>query len=106
MKEYTEQQQNDITWLKGLLQPGDKVYGIVRRVSQSGMMRVIDLYIIKDSKPINISRETARLLGYTEDKKDYGLRVSGCGMDMIFHLVYSLANVLFQNGYSLKHEQL
>jgi hypothetical protein len=40
---------------------------------------------------------------------DDGYKVGGCGMDMGFHLVYTLASVLFPEdrktgGYKLNHE--
>jgi hypothetical protein len=35
-----------------------------------------------------------------------GIRVGGCGMDMGFHLVYTLSRALFDDGYYVKHEWL
>ena len=32
--------------------------------------------------------------------------VGGCGMDMGFHLVYTLSRELFDDGYYVKHEWL
>jgi hypothetical protein len=39
----------------------------------------------------------ARVLG--EKLRDGGLGVGGCGMDMGFHLVYSLSRALFPTGF-------
>ena len=41
----------------------------------------------------------AKALGYTMDRDREGLRVSGCGMDMGFHVVYSLSRVLYPDGF-------
>jgi hypothetical protein len=68
------------------------------------MSRQIDCYIIRDNKPVNISGFVADTLGWTRGNK--GIRVSGCGMDMGFHLVYSFAQALFKNGYALKQAWL
>ena len=32
--------------------------------------------------------------------------VGGCGMDMGFHLVYTLASVLYKDGYALTHRYI
>lgn len=40
---------------------------------------------------------------YKFDQKRDGFRVSGCGMDMGFHLVYCLGQTLFHDGNSFKH---
>lgn len=41
------------------------------------------------------------VLGWARGKRD-GIRVSGCGMDMGFHLVYNLSLVLYGSGDALK----
>lgn len=83
--------------LRKLLKPGSTVYGIVRTVSRSGMSRTIDFFVMptkKGDRPMYLSGYMATLLGYTRDSSG-ALRVSGCGMDMVFHTVYNLSSVLF-----------
>lgn len=85
--------------LSELLRPGDTVYTKLVHVSRSGMYRVIDLYIIRDNQPINISWQASLLLeGY--DRRHEGCRASGCGMDMGFALVYNLSRALFGRGFT------
>lgn len=109
--------------------PGTTVYTVLRRVSRSGMSRLIDLYVIRANKPVWLSFSAARVLGYPQDHRSGALKVGGCGMDMGFHLVNSLSYKIhgresrgdgvkpeaegrlftprrghFQAGYSLKHE--
>jgi hypothetical protein len=72
-------------WIK----EAEKVYGIVRKVSASGMSRNIDLYIIRDNAPVYLTYYAAKILGW-KLAKDRGIVVSGCGMDMIFHTVSTL----------------
>lgn len=86
--------ENLLEWVE----PGDTVYSSLKHVSRSGMFRVINLFVIKDNQPIQLDRWAADLLeGY--DRRHEGLRASGCGMDMGFHLVYRLSRILFENGF-------
>lgn len=91
--------------LRELLKPGDSVYTSVNSVSRSGMSRHISLVIAynnKDTKRpdvFNITWLASRALGWT--MKGGCLRVSGCGMDMCFHTVYSLGRMLFPHGFVL-----
>lgn len=86
------------------------VYTVLRHVSQSGMSRDISLFIVEDNRLRNITYTASIALG--EKVKDKNgqrvIRVNGCGMDMGFHLVYSLASVLYPNedraGYKLSQE--
>lgn len=71
---------------------GATVYAKVSKVSRSGMHRRVHLYISKDGEIVDISYWAAKALewGY-KDGFDGGIGVSGCGMDMLFHTVYSLS---------------
>jgi hypothetical protein len=46
----------------------------------------------------------ARAIGWKFDQVHGGVKVDGAGMDMGFHLVYTLSQVLYgaQEGYALK----
>lgn len=98
-----------IVSLNKYLNVGDTVYTVMRHVSSSGMTRYIDLYVIKDNRPLRLTWSAATALGWTYDRKREALKVTGCGMDMGFHTVYSLARVLYSGtsegdaGYSLQH---
>lgn len=72
-------------WIKD----AGKVYGIVRKVSASGMSRNIDLYVIRDNAPVYLTGYASKILGW-KMARDRGLVVSGCGMDMVFHTVSTL----------------
>ena len=98
MAKYTKTvTRESLTHLYRNLSPGDKVYCILRHVSRSGMTRHISLYTIKDGQPIYLTTTAATVLGGTLTKNDY-LKVTGCGMDMGWHTVYSLASVLFRQA--------
>jgi hypothetical protein len=87
------------------------VYTVLRHVSQSGMSRDISLLIVEDGRLRNITYLAGKALG--DKMKDrngqWVIRVNGCGMDMGFHLVYSLSSVTYAHdkeraGYILHHE--
>jgi len=90
------------------------VYSIVRHVAPSGMSRVIDFFVIVDNKPRNIIYYMENILDYKYDKNYSGVKVDGCGMDMCFHLVYSLSRSLYKSapnhendgGYRLRSENI
>ena len=92
--------------LLNLLDEGDTVYTVLRHCSASGMTRRIDLYTFKDNKKVYLTGLYALMRGERPPKD--GLKVSGCGMDMGFHLVYTMGRLLFEgagdNGYKLNHE--
>jgi hypothetical protein len=85
-------------------------YTVLRHVSSSGMSRDISVKTVIDGEIRDITYTVAEALG--EKIKDKNgqrvIRVSGCGMDMGFHLVYSLSSALYgheeRGGYKLSQE--
>lgn len=82
--------------LSAILKPGDTVYYVLRHVSRSGMQREISLFA---EGMRCLDYHVARLLDMRRGKRD-GLVVTGCGMDMGFHLVYNLSRVLFHEAFT------
>lgn len=89
--------------LRAVLAPGDSVWAVLRHVSASGMSRRIDFYAIKDGRPVWLSGYITGLLSYKIHKRG-GLVVTGCGMDMGFHVVSGLAFKLFGAESALRSE--
>lgn len=89
--------------LSKLLENVNTVYGIVRHVSASGMSRDIDLYIIKDNQPVYLTGYASTVLDYPMSK-NRGMKVGGCGMDMVFHCVSSIAYAIGRDCKTLKSE--
>jgi len=111
--------------LRAAFPPGSVAYTTLEKVSASGMTRHIglkSLYVEKQYRAtkanggglhrtreaagprarvehvpgiLNQTWAAAALLGYRVDDNDGGMIVSGCGMDMGFHVVYSLAAALY-----------
>lgn len=85
--------------LREFIKPGSTVYTVLRRVSPSGMTRWIDLYVMQDGEPRWISSLAARVIDETFDRQRECIKVGGSGMDMGFHLVYSLGRVLYRGNF-------
>jgi hypothetical protein len=74
---------------------------VIRSVSKSGMSRVLKFHSFE--KPyIRNYYSLFIALGYR--KVDNGFRISGCGMDMIFHTNYSIIHDLCRLGFITKDE--
>jgi hypothetical protein len=107
--------QEAIERLRAVMPKGSTVYTILRHVSRSGMMRHISALTVnstdsKDGGEPDIrqwDRLVSEALGWPLTPRcQVGIKVSGVGMDMGFHLVYSLAQVIHGDGYALKQQWL
>jgi hypothetical protein len=108
-----EQRANAIQALRDLLdeQPAKNIKGIVTSVSASGMTRRIRFFTV-DMTATEYNRETGehfnapRVIEVThligrileDNVNDNGLKVTGCGMDMIFHTVYNVSRILYRDN--------
>lgn len=94
------------------------VYVVQRHVSRSGKQRKLDLYLIPNLKsfrntnlpdyqiePYRITYSVAQAIQWPYDEKWGSLTVNGCGMDMHFHTVYTLSQVLYSGEKLPKHDQ-
>ena len=80
------------------------VYASIRHVLPSGMSRIIDFCIIKDNCSCWLSGYISEITGFQQSKKDRGLRVHGCGMDMAYHVVSTLSEELYGDHKILKSD--
>lgn len=85
--------------LREMLKPGDTVYTILRHTSASGMYRALDVHVMRDNEPRRITWKVGKALEVKYDLRREALGVSGCGMDMGFHVVYNLGYVLYPEGF-------
>jgi hypothetical protein len=108
------ERDESIERLRGIFDGDDKpmIYTILRHVSASGMSRDISLIYIKGNSVYHLNYSVAHALGdrlVSRNGSD-AIRVHGTGMDMGFHLVYSLSSVLYAGqdraGYVLSHRWL
>ena len=87
-----KQQERDeaIASLRELVKPSDKIVISIKSVSRSGMSRRMRVYA---SDLRDISYLVARAIDWSINDK--GILVSGCGMDMTFHLADCLTYALY-----------
>jgi hypothetical protein len=88
-----------IAALQKVLEPGDTLYTTLVYVSRSGMMRVIDVFVIRDNIPLRLSWSAALASGHSYNRKHEGVQADGCGVDMGFEIVCSLSRSLFPRGF-------
>ncbi|MBW1812144.1 MAG: hypothetical protein JRJ39_00350 [Deltaproteobacteria bacterium] len=65
------------------------VYAQVNTVAASGMSRTISVYILYKKEMINLNYTPFWKL-YGDNRKNGIVRISGCGMDMLFEASYRL----------------
>ena len=82
------------------------IWALCRHVSSGGATRVLSFFVVKDNTIICIDWFLQEFLGYKSHKKFDGVVIKGCGMDMGFHVVYSLSRKLYDDGYRSKHRWL
>lgn len=97
-KEKDTERDEAITRLRNLVKEGDTIYTVLKHVSSTGMSRAIDVYKIEKNEPIWLSRLVSTACGFRFSDRYEAVSVGGCGMDMGFHLAYTLGRVLFPNG--------
>lgn len=103
MKYSKQEQAEALARLREWIKPGDTVRVVLRNVSRSGMSREIGVVLIKDGVTLHPNHAVACVLGERLGKRD-GVIVGGCGMDMGFHLVYSLSRRMFPDGFGVESE--
>ena len=82
--------------LRQYLRRGSTVYVTCDHVARSGMSRRLRLRVFRRNEPISLTWAAAAVLGCP--MKDDTIVIGGCGMDMGFHTVYSLARTLWPKG--------
>ena len=98
--------QNAKEMLAKFAPAGTTVYTKVLHVAKSGMSREIALYVVHNGEIVEISAWVAYVAGFSFNRDRFAVKVGGCGMDMCFHVVYTLANKLYSDGYALTKRDL
>lgn len=93
------EKEKAIAELRKELKPGDTVYTKLLHCAKSGMMRIVDVIVIRDNEPLRYTWAAAKAAGFSYNTKHEGIRVDGCGMDVGFEVVYNLSHVLFPDGF-------
>ena len=116
--EKAELQAEAIATLRKMgVKPGETVYTNVTHVARSGMSRHIRCYFVtrntstsRDGRKgishgiTDITGLVSNACGFTRSRGSrWDLAIGGAGMDMCFHVVYTLGRVLFPKGGELRY---
>jgi|TARA_S200002703_G_scaffold56765_1_gene49501 hypothetical protein len=101
-----EEEERIISHLEEMFPKGSTAFTEVTKVSKSGMSRHIKIMRPYNDEVENLSWYVAKLLGWTYKDNTRSIFVRGCGMDMGFHVIYTLAQALYGDGYALKQRWL
>jgi len=99
--EYKTDKERAEAFLKDWFPKGSTAHTTVVHVAQSGMSRHIKVFAISGERIQNISYHVSKLLDWRFTNKE-AVFVGGCGMDMGFHLIYTLSSILYDDGYAIK----
>jgi hypothetical protein len=86
------------------------LYTNLKHVSSSGMSRDMKVLAVVEGEIIDVTWYIGKLdIGTIKERNGQRvLRVGGCGMDMGFHVVYSVSAVLYgyeeRGAYTIRHE--
>lgn len=102
-----QQRDQAIERLRETFPRGATVNVIIKHVTGSGMQRSMTVLSVDEDGVIhNDSWLVARALEWRFDDRRDAVKVNGCGMDMVFHLAYVLAQVLYGDGYALNSRKI
>lgn len=91
--EKAQERAKAIERLREWLPPGSTVYTVLGHVSRSGMQREIKAIVKLPNEVLDVSWLVARAIDHQLGTR--GVVMGGCGMDMGFHLVYTLSATLY-----------
>ena len=87
-----------LEYLRSVLKPGAEVFTQVRHVSQSGMTRWLDLYMVTNGSIRNITWDVCAAADLTFCSRRHALKIEGCGMSAGFYAVYRLGFAIWPDG--------
>tara|TARA_R110002096_G_scaffold429507_1_gene642453 strand:+ start:211 stop:549 length:339 start_codon:yes stop_codon:yes gene_type:complete len=100
-----EKHESSKKWLLDNIKEKETIYYCVTRVSQSGMSRDIKFMYHDGKRLLNLSGFFSELCDYKWNGNG-SIRVGGCGMDMGFHVISSVARTLFGDYKKLNYEAI
>lgn len=97
--------------LRELFPPGSTAYTVLRHVSGSGMSRAIDVYALGrngsgECSPRWLSPKVGVVIDEDWSEHYEALNIGGCGMDMGFHVVYSLSAALYGHAQDRRSKRM
>lgn len=99
-----QEKQEALERLREWMPPGSTVYCVLRHRSRSGMQRQIGVVVMTPEGPRHPNYAVGAVLGLRVNERGDGVFVNGCGMDMGWHLVFSLSSALYPDGFGCTGE--
>ena len=94
------EREQALATLREWFKPGDTVYTILRHVSRSGMQREIGVLASLGAGDFRHPNYAVGLAIGAKLGKHDSVTVTGCGMDMGFHVAYNLSYALYPEGFT------
>lgn len=99
-------------YLLSIMEKQDKptLYTSLKHVSASGMSRDMKVLAVVDGQIVDVTWYVGKLeIGTIKERNGQRVvRVGGCGMDMGFHVVYTVSAILYgydeRGAYTIRHE--
>jgi hypothetical protein len=107
-----QERENARVYLLSILNKQNKptLYTNLKSVSSSGMSRDMKVLAAVEGEIVDVTYYVGKLdIGTIKERNGQRvIRVGGCGMDMGFHVVYSVSAVLYgyeeRGAYTIRHE--
>lgn len=85
------------------------LYTSLKHVSSSGMSSDMKVLAVLDGQILDVTWYVSKIIGTLKERNGQRvIRVGGCGMDMGFHVVYTVSAVLYgyeeRGAYTIRHE--
>mgnify|MGYP006287434487 CR=1 FL=1 len=112
-KEQQKQEKESAkAYLLSIMEKQEKptLYTNLKHVSSSGMSRDMKVLAVVDGEIVDVTWYVGKLdIGTLKERNGQRvIRVGGCGMDLGFHVVYSVSAVLYgyeeRGAYTIRHE--
>jgi hypothetical protein len=107
-----QERESARAYLLSILERQEKptLYTNLKSVSSSGMSRDMKVLAVVDGEIVDVTYYVGKLdIGTIKERNGQRvIRVGGCGMDMGFHVVYTVSAILYgyedRGAYTIHHE--
>lgn len=104
-KKQAAEREEAIKTLREIFPPGSTAYTDLKHCSSSGMSRHITVHAVKDGDIRDVTYLVAKVIKERINERTGGLVIGGTGMDMGFHVVYTMSSYLYRDGFTCTGKQ-
>ena len=106
-----QEEESAKAYLLSIMEKQEKptLYTSLTHVSASGMSRDMKVLAVVGGEIVDVTYYVGKIIGTLKERNGQRvIRVGGCGMDMGFHVVYTVSAVLYgyeeRGAYTIRHE--